>query len=207
MSEIRSLYLHGLGRPELRRGERALLRHHKRSGIDVVPAQIKWESTEKFIDLLDRVTNIANERLRGLGEEGILVLEGSSAGGSLAFNVAHQIDDKRLRVISHSGRLVAGSYREGSHSSLEKCAHLGTKRASQSFYDSVTYCERITLPQMHPDDYDRYLITKPWGDEVVPTSTMTIEGIKTVLVPTLGHSPGIGLGMLWTPRLIEEHLS
>lgn len=206
MSETKSLYLHGLGRSELRRGERVLLKHHQLRGIDVVPAQIDWASSEKFIDLLDRVTYQARDMLDSLGQDDRLILEGSSAGGSLAFNVAHQIDDRRLRVISHSGRLIAGNYKEGSHSSLEQCAHLGTDRASQSFYDSVTYCEKITLPQMDPDDYDRYLITKPWGDEVVPTSTMTIEGIKTVLVPMLGHSPGIGLGMLWTPRLIEEHL-
>lgn len=210
MSEVTSLYLHGLGRADLRAGERVLLANHVRSGIDVEVAEIDWESDEKFTDLLDRVTLNARSLLSKMRHDDILVLEGSSAGGSLAFNVAHnlahQIDDERderVRVISHSGRLAVGDYKEGSHSSLDQCAHLGTDRASQSFYDSVRYCELITIPNMEEEDKDRSIITKPWGDEVVPVSTMCIAGVRTITVPMIGHSPGIGLGMLKVPRLIS----
>ncbi|MCB9822941.1 hypothetical protein H6800_01555 [Candidatus Nomurabacteria bacterium] len=204
MSEIKSLYLHGLGRAELRRGERVLLAHHRRSGIDAIPGQIDWASPEKFVDLLDRTTYHALSILDGMSPEGTLIIEGSSAGGSLAFNVAHQIEDERLRVISHSGRLAVGDYEEGSYRSLEHCARLGTDEESQSYFDSVTYLELITKPKMDQNDMDRSFITMPLGDMRVPTSTMSINGIKTAIMPIVGHSPGIGLGMLWTPKIIEK---
>lgn len=207
MSEVKSLYLHGLGRSELRRGERALLAYHQRSGIEAVAAKINWASAEKFTDLLDRITYQVLDRLRGLSEEGIFVLEGSSAGGSLAFNVAHQIEDERLRVISHSGRLAVGDYEPGNKSSLEQCARLGTDEASQSYFNSVTYLELITKPKMEQNDIDRSFITMPFGDMRVPISTMTIAGIRTAKVPVIGHSPGIGVGMLRTPDIIANYLT
>lgn len=203
MSEITALYLHGLGRTELRPGERAILARHRRLGIAVVPVAIDWCSAETFPELLDRVTHQATDLLVAAGGLEKLLIEGSSAGGSLAINVARQLNDPRVQVISHSGRLRAGDFARGSRSSLEQCAHLGTNRASQSFYDSVQYCETVTLPSLTKDDKGRMTITKPLADEVVPINTMTIDGVRTITVPIIGHSLGIGWGMLKAPSLIR----
>lgn len=209
MSEVTSLYLHGLGRADLRVGEQVLLANHVRCGIDVRVAEIDWESEEKFTNLLDRVTLSALLLLSKMKQEDILVLEGSSAGGSLAFNVAHQIDDNRIRVISHSGRLAVGDYEPGSYRSLEHCARLGTDGASQSYYDSVSYLQAITILKMEQEKayMGRSYITKPWADWRVPVSTMTINGIRVSTMPVIGHAPGIGAGILLTPHIVEEHLA
>ena len=203
MSEITSLYLHGLGREDLRKNERLILEHNRRKGIAFVPVFIDWRSKESFQQLIDRVTNQATGLLDTIGKLGRFIIQGSSAGGSLAFNVAKQLDDPRVRAIAHSGRLREGDFSQNSWRSLESCAHLGTNRASQSFYDSVLYCEEVTTPSLNDKDKGRMLITKPFADEVVPVSTMTIDGIRTATMPIIGHSLGIGLGMLRLPSLIE----
>lgn len=203
MAEIVSLYLHGLGRDELRTNERRILERNQRKGIKFEPAYIDWRSSETFQQLLSRITTQALSLLDNMNESGRLLLEGSSAGGSLAINALSRINDARVRAISHSGRLTVGRFSQNSWRNLEHCAHLGTSRASQSFYDSVVYCETVTAPALTQEDKRRVLITKPWADEVVPVSTMDMEGVPTVSVHMIGHSFGIGMGMLRLPNLLE----
>jgi pimeloyl-ACP methyl ester carboxylesterase len=91
MSEIVSMYLHGLGRDELRKAERVILERHRRKGIKVVPVFIDWRSAETFPQLLERVANQASDLLSTINSVGRLILEGSSAGGSLALNTAGKL--------------------------------------------------------------------------------------------------------------------
>ena len=203
MPETTAFYIHGLGHVNLQKSARAVLERNKRRGIDFRVAQFDWQHPISFIDLLDSVTKQAFEVLNELSDEATLVLEGSSAGGSLAFNLAQRLDDPRVRAVSHSGRLTVGKYAAWDPRNLNKAAHLGTQRASQTFYDSVAHFESIVGPSLNKEDKERMLITKPWADEVVPISTMTIEGIRTVTVPMIGHGAGIGVGVLRLPSLLE----
>ncbi len=204
MSEVTTLYLHGLGRTDLRSNERRILERNHSKGIDYVAADIDWRSSETFLELRDRITKQASELLVSMSELGRLVIEGSSAGGSLATNVGAQLDDSRVRVVSHSGRLREGNYSKRSWRNLARCAHLGTTAASQSFYDSVLHCDNVTIPSLSEEAKSRMLITMPLADEVVPIATMGIEGVQTARVSIVGHSFGIGAGMLRMPHLIEQ---
>lgn len=157
-----------------------------------------------FEELVERVSDQATGILNELGEDEILVIECSSAGLGLGLNSLKRINDRRVRVIGHSGRVASGDYKPNDRRSLERCAHLGTDRASQAFYDSVRYFETVALPGLTGADLDRILITLPWADQVVPVSTMAIRGVQTVRLPMVFHSPGIGLGMLRMPELVER---
>lgn len=203
MAEVNVLYMHGLGATNLRRDERRLLERNKNKGYNFTPAFIDWTSKEGFENLLARMIDQANEMLEDSSKDSLLLLEGSSAGGSLAFNVAAQLQSPRVRTISHSGRLATRSYARWDPRSLEKCAHLGTDRASQMFYDSVKYFEEVTLPGLSEEQIGRMLITKPWADEVVPVSTMVVSGIQTATMPIAGHSLGIGFGIMRIPSLMQ----
>lgn len=197
------LYLHGLGRDELRKNERGILEYNRQKGFEYVDTHIDWVN-DGFEELVERVSDQATGILNELGEDEILVIECSSAGLGLGLNSLKQINDTRVRVIGHSGRVASGDYKPTDRRSLERCAHLGTDRASQAFYDSVRYFETITLPGLTGADLDRILITLPWADQVVPVSTMAIRGVQTVRLPMVFHSPGIGLGMLRMPELVER---
>ncbi len=199
------LYLHGLGRDELRKNERRILEHNLQKGFEFVDPYIDWV-TDEFGELVERVSDQATDMLSDLDEDDLLVLECSSAGVGLGLNSLKRINDRRVRVIGHSGRVASGNYMSTDRRSLEQCAHLGTYRASQAFFDSVRHFERVTLPALTTAEKDRILITLPWADEVVPVSTMAIRGVRTVRLPMVGHSPGIGLGMIRMPELVERIL-
>ena len=203
MIRTKVLYLHGLGRDELRKNERRILEHNRQKGFEFVDPYIDWV-TDKFGKLVERVSDQATDMLSGLDEDDILAIECSSAGLGLGLNSLKRINDTRVRVIGHSGRVASGNYKPNDRRSLEQCAHLGTDRASQAFYDSVRYFEAVTLPALTDAEKDRILITLPWADEVVPVSTMAIRGVQTVRLPMVFHSPGIGLGMLRMPELVER---
>jgi hypothetical protein len=142
---ITSFYLNGLGDGNLRPREESILHGYSKHGIDVVTANINWRSPETFPELRDRIAEQAADILARTGDLGKLVLQGTSAGGGLAIQVSKQLNDPRVRVISHSGRLRTGEpSRWGAHD-LERAAHLGTDEASQSFYDSVKHFEESTV--------------------------------------------------------------
>ena len=204
MSKSTSLYIHGLGRTELRPLERLLLDKNQRKGLNYAAAYIDWCSPVTFSELVERVVWQASEMLSTLDDEDVLILEGSSAGGSMAINALKKLDDPRVRAVSHSGRLSVGNYSDQSWRNLARCAHLGTHRASQSFFDSVTNCESVTVPSLTDADKSRIVITLPIADEVVPVQTMTIEGVRAVRMPIVGHSLGIGMGILKLIPLAEE---
>lgn len=204
MPKSTSLYIHGLGRTELRPLERLLLDNNQRKGLNYAAAYIDWCSSESYPELLRRVVGQANDLLSALGEEDTLILEGSSAGGSLALNTSKELDDPRVRVVCHSARVSAGDYPIQSWRNLARCAHIGTHRASQSFFDSVTNCESVTMPSLTDADKSRIVVTLPIADEVVPVQTMTIEGVRGVRMPIVGHSLGIGMGIMKLVPLAEE---
>lgn len=196
MSEIQpritSLYMHGIGSPELRPAEAWALGVYERIGIRAVPAVIDWEAKENFSNLCERTTEQAAELLDHISPESILVLQGTSAGGSLAVNVAAGLDnDPRIRVICHSARLREGRYEPTDPRNL-----LGFSRTVKSthFFASVSASDRI-VDRLTTTERQRMFITRPIYDEVVPVKTMKARGASGVRVPAFGHVTGIAMGM------------
>ncbi len=201
-----SLYLNGLGDGTLRGREAWLFRRHAKKGIHVVTGHVNWRTNESFLHMRDRYVVQARELLKTIGDTGILVLNGSSAGVCLALAVRDVIDDARIIVIGHSGRIRAGRQARWDYRTMEWCAHLGKSTESRSFYEGVAYCERELLPRMSQDQKNRTLLTTPFAcvDELVPASTMPIQGVKNVVVPVIGHVTAIGYGLWRMPAYLKR---
>ena len=206
MSEIKSLYLNGLGNGTLRKKEELLLDRQRKKGITVVSANINWRSAETFTELRDRIAEQTQGLLESMDELGKLVLNASSAGVCLALAVREKVDDSRVRVIGHSGRIRAGELSKWDPRTMDRCAHIGTDEESRSFYDGVLLCENEIIPRLSQDYKAKTILTTPFAgiDEIVPGSTMPIEGVRNVIVPAIGHVLAIGYGLYRMPTLLQK---
>lgn len=206
MSEVRSLYLNGLGNGNLRKREQWLLDKQRKAGIEVVTANINWRTSKNFRVLRDQIADQADQLLAKMDELDRLVLNGTSAGVCLALAARDAINDPRLRVIGHSGRVHDGDLALWDPRNMERCAHLGTDEESLSFYDGVSICENEVIPRMTQDQKDKTILTTPFAglDLIVPGSTMPIEGVRNVVVPVVGHVLAIGYGMSIMPSLVDQ---
>lgn len=206
MSDILSFYLHGLGKDVLRPQEKRLLDRQRKLGLTVVDAYIDWRSSETFLSLCDRIAEEAHELLSPMNADGKLILNGTSAGVCLALAVRRQLDDSRVRVIGHSGRVRRGFQAKWDLRSLERCAHLGTDEESRAFYEGVQYCEEEVIPSLTTDQKGKTLLTTPFAgiDELVPGSTMPIEGVRNIVMTAVGHVWTIGQGMYRMPELVQQ---
>jgi len=204
--EVTSLYLNGLGDGNLQRREAWLLERQRKAGMTVVAAHINWRSKEAFFHLRDRITQQAEELLDPMESEDIFLLNATSAGVCLSLAVIQQLDDPRVRIIGHSGRVRAGKLARWDPRTMERCAHLGTDEESMSFYNGVRECETNVIPNLTSDQMDRILLTTPLAgiDEIVPGNTMPIEGVRNIVMPIVSHVGAIGLGLYQVPRLVHQ---
>lgn len=196
---VHAIYLNGLGSGEIRRRETAVIRYLAKRGIDVSAAQIDWYSHKPFGELFDRLVQLAKAELR---KHDKLVLIGSSAGGSMAVNVLGELNDKRVTAITLCSRLRLAKLPWWDNRSLALMAHLGSDRPSRAFYDSVMYCNDVTIPRLTPSSKKQIVIVQQWADFVVPRATMSIPGVRVYKVPALGHGWGIAKGVLELPRIL-----
>lgn len=199
MAESRAVFFNGLGTGEAS----ATLKHDfetlKSHGVQVEETAINWQSGEPFPELLDRMIDMVRDRIQLTGD---IALIGASAGGSLAINVFSRLQNERITAFNLCGRLRRGNLSKWDLRSLERSAHLGTRRASQSFCDSVEFCEDIALPKLNEEDKKRIAVVKPVLDFVVPRDTMDIEGVEPIIVPVISHRAGISRGL---KQLAPEH--
>jgi len=201
MTELYALYFNGLGSGKTRWIERLAFHYLAKRGIHVTHAHVDWQSDESFTSLFECMTKLTRAQLR---EHGSLLLVGSSAGGSLAVNIAARLHDKDLRVITLCSRLRLAKLPWWDYRSLERMAYLGTPKASQSFFDSVTHCSLQAIPQLSKADKQRIIIVRQWADTVVPRATMGIEGVCYYNVPALGHGWGIAMGVRRLPKVVKR---
>lgn len=208
MPEVNSFYLNGLGDGTLRHGEEIILNHHRKLGIRVTAAHVNWRKAETVADLRDRIAEQAGAILFSMGEADRFLIHASSAGVWLALAVRNELDDSRVRVMGHSGRVRRGDLAAMDPRTLERCAHLGSSTESQTFYEGVQYCEDVIIPRMTPSHKDATLLTTPFAgiDEIVPGSTMPIEGVENIIMPAVGHLWAIGYGMYRMPALLQKIL-
>lgn len=195
------LYLNGLGYGKTRKRERLAFNYLAKRDIAVTHIPINWYGDESFEDIFSRVLSIVKQQLRVHDQ---LVLVGSSAGGSMAVNVAGKLKDPNVYAITLCSRLNERPIPWWDMRNLRRMAHFDTKTPSQAFYDSVTYCTNTTIPQLTKQDKTRIITVWQWIDFVVPRPTMTIPGIRTYKVPGLGHGWGIAMGVRRLPRIVWD---
>jgi len=193
-------YFNGLGSGKTRHREQLAFRYLAKHGIEVTHAPIDWRSDEPFPVLFERMTKLTQQELK---KHGKLILVGSSAGGSLAINILGRLHDKNISAITLCSRLRLADLPWWDRRSLKRKAYLGTPLASQSFFDSVTYCSKTTIPKLTKQDKAQIVIVQQWADFVVPRQTMSIEGVQTYGVPALGHGWGIATGVRRLPEVVK----
>lgn len=195
------LYFNGLGTGELRGREKPAIRFLENHGHQVTHGHVNWRLKRPFRDLL-REKELQARKL--LTEHGQLVIAGSSAGGSLAFNTLNALPNKHgAYAVSLCGRLRPGDLPFWDRRTLSTMAHRGTEQESMLFYESVRTCS-INLNSMSKEDLARLRVVEQLADFVVPKSTMHDARIETTHVPVIGHGLGIAMAVLALPKIIDS---
>jgi len=197
---LHAILFNGLGTGETRKREQFAIDYLARHGLKVEHHHVNWLSKDPFDALLQDATEVTRDLLQ---QHGRLAILGSSAGGSMAANVFSELQDEDVQMVNLCGRLHPGNYDPADKQSLESKAYLGTPKASQSFFDSVTYCDQVAIPGIKEENLHRIIVVKQLADFVVPRETMDIQGVKPIIVPGFGHGMGIALAVMKLPELLQ----
>jgi hypothetical protein len=172
------LYVPGLN--DQRFPQRSLLRYlpriWKQFGFDLIVFPIHWAEGSFLPKLRKLVFHI--DRLKKEGYD--IYLMGQSAGGSAVLNAFSQRKKSIRKVVNVCGRL-----RKGKHvfPTLEQAA--GKNRA---FQESVLLFERLNEGKLMNVDKKKVLTLRPILDEVVPASTVPLQGATNLVLPVIEHS-------------------
>lgn len=186
------LLINGLNDGTTRPYESRYMERLESQKIDVVHTNLDWQNSENFVETLVSLSKQAKILARSAG---LLSIVGVSAGGSMAVNLIAELNARNVIAVSIAGRLRRGQVLPFSWRTPERSAHLGTARASQVFYDSMSYCEDTAIPTLTDDQLKRITVIKPWLDEVVPLNTMEIEGANTIRIPAIEHEMACRFGL------------
>lgn len=171
-----------------------------RHGISVRHIPVDWYATEPFPELLGRVIATVQEELATHGK---VVICGVSAGGSMAVNVYGGLRHENLAVVVLCGPLRLAKLAWWDNRTLQRIAFRDPSRPSQIFFDSITYCNSMTIPVLTQHDKRRIVTVQQWADNIVPRPTMGIPGVRVAHVPGFGHTFGIAVGVLRLPAIIK----
>lgn len=193
------LYLNGLNHGTISAAERWALQKLADKETEVRHISVDWCSGATFDELLTMV--IAEVRQASSTHDRVVIV-GASAGGSLAVNVYGRVGSPNVHVVTLCSRLQEPKLGWWDVRTLKRMAHIGTKRASQSFYDSLLYCQNVTIPALSATELRSIISIKQWADEIVPRRTMCVPGVRMVTVPGVGHQYGIAAGIYKLRSLI-----
>ncbi len=183
MKNIGYMFLNGLGTGETKWHENIMLKSWHRAGIDLIPGHINYyaHSAEELINQVCTLTRTMLESHDGIA------LVSESAGGSLALNALHMLQDENVCAVIAHGRMRAGDLPRSHRKSLYRRAHLDTENPATGFYEGVLKAEK-TAVALSADEKRRILILTQLTDMVVPLSTMTLPDVQTHRSFALGHS-------------------
>lgn len=152
--------------------------------------QAPWENKEPFEPKLERLLR----RIDELSDKGNVSLVGISAGGSLALNAFDQRRETIHKLVTVCAPLRQGrgnwfwNEKMKNHSSFRACLVLAEQN-------------QVSLT---PDDKKKILTTQAIYDEQIPNSTASIPGVEKIVMPVIGHQPGITLALtLFKGRIIQ----
>lgn len=141
-----------------------------------------WEEGNSFQEKLLLITETVDDLTSRYERVSII---GQSAGGSAALNTFVVRINDLAAAVNVTGRLAEG---KDVAPTLNEAA-----KKSPSFRKSVNEFEKLYEPTLFPEDRKRILTIRPRWDEVVPTSTVAVNGAKNLVVPAGEHMIG---GML-----------
>lgn len=154
-------------------------------GIDPVVHTVGWYRGKEFKPKLEDLT----EHIDLLINQGRTVsLVGCSAGASAAMNAYLQRRNKIAAVVNVCGRLRKGS-REGYRSFESRT------KSSPPFRQSVLKFEKSEHLLKKADRKKIMTIRARFGDELVPSETVPIEGAYNTSVPFIEHTFSISLSL------------
>jgi len=151
-----------------------------------------WEEGKEFAPKLKRILAKIDE----LADQGHIVsLIGQSAGGSAVMNAYSERRNMINGVVDVTGRLREG---ENVSPSLEVAA-----RSSPAFAESVLLFERKNEPTLSNQDRKKIMTIRPFWDEVVPATTVPLEGATNLVAPIPEHSiGGIAMCTIFAKRIL-----
>lgn len=195
------LFINGLGDGSTTPKDRVVSWWWQRAGLDIHHAHINWYNGVGLEAKLDELEHQVDGLLQSYG--GVAII-GSSAGGSLAINAFLRKKDKNVCAVNAHGRVKAGDYPKEHRMSLYRRAHLDGSRPSQSFFDSVTKAEELTIPALTEQDKQRLLVLSQLTDMVVPKECVSIDGVQGHRSIAFGHSGGFMAHLLADRDIISD---
>lgn len=166
-------------------------------GLEPVVYRIGWRDGEtsfkpKLQKLLDRINFFSQNGVK-------VSLVGTSAGGSAALNAFIARKNTIHRVINVCGRLRVGlatGFRSFDYQS----------KSSLAFAESVKLCEAQQEIISSNDRHKIMTVKAMFGDELVPSETVTIDGAYNIGVPTFEHMFSISMSLTLFSRLLLDFL-
>jgi hypothetical protein len=193
MIENHVIIIPGLGN-EIKKHEWAAKRW-KRFGLIPHVFDAKWTIEEpNFVDKMRRALKLVDTLAKPTVR---ISLVGNSAGSSFALNIfcnKKQIIDS---VIINCGRVRTGDWPWFTFDQATS--------SSPSFKQSVLMAEKAEK-SLSTNDRKRILTIRPIFDEVVPPTTVPIEGAKNCIVPSVEHVVSITLNMTLFDRKIIDFI-
>ncbi len=186
-SKIGYLYINGLIVSKIKFIDRLVSWWWRRAGIDIQLAKVNWFDGATIEHRIELIVEKVNAMLK---QNNLVVLIGSSAGGSLAINAFDRLKTKNVCAVIAHGRLKVGNYKNTDKLSLFHSARIGQPVSAPSFMESVQIAEQKSIPNLSKSDKNRIMTMTQITDEVVPVSTMIISGVDTHRSIAFGHRMG-----------------
>lgn len=185
--EIGYLYVNGLNDGQTKPHDRLAMWWWQRKGAELRHAHVDWFDGQGIDSKIGYVGDQVKEML---GQFGGVALVGSSAGGSLALNTFHELQDANICAVMAHARLKVGRQPIDARASLYRRAYMDTARPSRAFMDSVSQAENVTIPGLTQEERQRLLTLSSIADGTVPTKLMTTRSIANHRSLTFGHAGG-----------------
>lgn len=191
MKKLHFIYIPGLGDKNIL--NTWFLRFWELYRISYEVVGMPWyDKSEEFSIKLQRVLDridIARKNKKNV------VLLGVSAGASAALNAYCQRRNDILAVINVCGRLREG---KGVLPTLDFAARKGP-----AFKESVLRAEK-NGKSLTKKDKEKMLTIRPLYDEIVPSSTVAINGARNIVIPCFEHVFSIGIACTFYSKYIVD---
>jgi predicted alpha/beta hydrolase family esterase len=177
------IYIPGLGDDKLVHLQKRVIHRWNNKNIQTAFFEPHWHTPEPYAKKFARLLAFLAAQ-----PHADVIAVGSSAGASLALSLfaGNQGRVEQARLVSGKFRnpqLIGPKYQQRAPALIEAVA------ASQT-----------ALHQLNEDEIINIHSYRPLFDEVIHVSEMKIPGAQNSLMPMIGHSPGIALGLLTIAR-------
>jgi len=167
----------------------------KKFGITPHVFDTRWKTEESgFSEKLARAITLVDSLLN---KNARISLVGNSAGSSFALNLYGERKERISRVIINCGRVRDGDWPWFSFDQAIA--------SSPSFRESVLQAQELEKTLTN-DDRKKILTLRPLFDEVVPPSTVSIQGAQNKITCSVEHSLSIALNLTLFKRQILDFI-